>query len=165
MASPNDLEYTIRQILYAFKQQYGAGPVSFYRVTSSATNLDTGVKTVSKDVKVVRRVTVLPARVYRNLISTISKISADKPFVYGGTFDSRKRAILIDRRDAQNLEVAVDDWFVYEGKKYEIKHYDEVTREAYVVLGEQVEGDEPEQIYVLRADNLVRLSQEGEATL
>jgi hypothetical protein len=161
MSSPNDLEYTIRQILYSFKRQYGAGPVAFYTLNGSTTNLDTGVKTVSKDVNVVRRATLLPARVARKLISTISKISADKPFVYGGTFDSGTRALLIDRRDASNLTVKLDDWFVFEGKRYEIKHFDEVTSAAYVVVGEYVEGDLPEQIHVLAADNLIRLSQEG----
>lgn len=165
MSSPNDLELTIRQILYAFKRQYGAGPVAFYTITASTTNLDTGVKAVDKDVSVVRRVTLLPARFARKLISTISKISADKPFVYGGTFDSRTRALLIDRRDVPGLTVKLDDWFVFEGKKYEVKHLDEVTATAYVIVGEQVDGDVPEQIHVLSADNLIRLSDQGGGVL
>lgn len=165
MTRPYQLEQTIRQILYAFKTQYGAGPVSFYSFGGDTINLTTGVKSVAKDVTVVKRVVLLPARVFRDLVSTISKISADKQFVYGGTFDTRKRAIMVDRRDAPNLVLKVDDWFVYNGQKYEVKHFDEVTDAAYVILGEHMVGDTPENIHVLGADNLIRVEDSGGGTL
>ena len=165
MTRPNDLDYVIRSMMYSFKQQYGAGPVSFYSFNGDTVNFTTGSRSVAKDVTVVDWVVVLPARVYSELISTISKISADKQFVRGGTFDSRKRALLVDRRDAPNLTLAIEDWFVLDGKKYEIKHFDEVTTAAYVVLGEHMVGDVVENIHVLGADNLIVPESESGATL
>ena len=92
------LNRMIQRTLYSLKRQYG-GTVSVYRPNDAETDVRTGRKTIDKDVFVVRRAVVLPVKVSREVIQSISQISANKAFVYGGNFDSGLRKFIIDARD------------------------------------------------------------------
>ncbi|MHC4301980.1 MAG: hypothetical protein ACYS7Y_32355 [Planctomycetota bacterium] len=149
----------IRATLYALKRQYG-GSLTVYKKGTQDTDYDTGVKEINKDATFVRRAIILPAKVMREANQSISVISANKGFVYGGTFDSSTRMFIIDRRDVPVLpELTEDDWIVYDGRKYEIKQFEMAEFDAaYVITGRAILGDVPEQIHLLQADNLIRLS-------
>ena len=153
--------YMIKSVIYGLKRQYG-GAVDIYNFLGSTVDLKTGVSTNSKTLTQIKRAVVLPARAMRNFIQSISKISADKGFVYGGTYDRRIRMFLIDRLDAPDLDLTIDDWIVYDGKKYEIKHFDEFEfGSLWVVIGHAVVGDLPEQIFPVNVTD--RFTLEGEA--
>jgi hypothetical protein len=159
MSANRNLSQRIRQALYSLKREYGAGPLSIYTFGGTTVALNTGVKTVTKSVTVVSRVIVLPAKVTRDVVQTISMISANKQFVYGGSYDSRARTFIIDRRDTPSLELKDDDWFVFESRRYEIKSIQEFeNNSAWVVVGRQVIGEIPEQIHLLKADHFLDLS-------
>src|SRR5689334_23190781 len=114
MPTNRNLNQRIKAALYELKKQYGGGPLSIYSLGSTTTNVETGLKTVSKDVTVIRAAIILPAKISRELIQTISQISANKAFVYGGSYDSRTRTFIIDRLDCPNLtELKEDDWIVF----------------------------------------------------
>lgn len=145
--------YMIRQVIYNLKRQYG-GPIDIYNFLGSAVDLKTGAATTNKELTQITRAIILPARAMRNFVQSISKISADKQFVYGGTYDRRIRMFLIDRLDAKDLDLTIDDWIVYDGKKYEIKHFDEFEfGTLWVVIGQSVVGDVPEQIFPLSGED------------
>ncbi len=159
------LNRQVLNALYALKRRYG-GCFDFYRRgPGGGTDHLTGEVTVDKDVFPIIRGIILPAKVIRDVIQTISVISANKAFVYGGTYDSSTRMFIVDRRDVPNLDLkdfdpTPDDWIVYKNRKYEIKHFTEFEFDsAWVFTGKAVLGDIPEQIFKLCADNLVRVNQ------
>lgn len=155
------LNQRIRLVLYGLKRQYG-GSIDIYQKGSQSVDYETGAKTINKDVIPIRRAIILPAKVLREASQTISVISANKAFIYGGTYDSSTRMFIIDRRDVPELpELTEDDWIVYDGRKFEIKQFEMAEFDsAYVITGKAVLGDVPEQIHLLSADNLLRLEQE-----
>ena len=87
MTKPNyNLIRFIRRCIYQMKREYG-GPITVYRLINTGTDLQTGVKTVNRDSIDVVRAVVLPNRLTREAIQSISVISADKKIVQGGTYD------------------------------------------------------------------------------
>lgn len=162
MPTNRSLNQRIRQCLYSLKKEYGAGPLHVYTFSGSTVNLETGAKTQTKTVTVVRVAIVLPAKVTRGVVQTISMISANKAFVYGGNYDSRARTFIIDRRDAPDLTLKDDDWLVFNGRKYEIKSIQEFEYDtAWVVVGRELIGEVPEQIHLLSVDHLLDLTSES----
>ena len=153
------LNRMIRQTLYSLKRQYG-GTVSVYRLNDAETDVRTGRKTIDKDVFVVRRAVVLPVKVSREVIQSISQISANKAFVYGGSFDSGLRKFIFDARDLpEGFEFTDDDWLVYNGRRYEIKAIWEFEfGAAWIVVGKELMGRGPEQVHLVAADSLLSLA-------
>ena len=166
----SNLNRRIMNTLYMLKREYG-GSFDLYRRQGGSTDYDTGVVTVTKSVTNIHRGIILPAKVIREAMQTISVISANKSFVYGGTYDSSTRMFIVDRRDVPNLDLqefepTQDDWIVYKGRKYEIKDFQEFEFDsAWVFTGKAVLGDMPEQIHILAADDLLRLDQQESVTL
>lgn len=155
----NNLNQRIRQTMYMLKRYYGNGPVSIYQQTSSSVDLDSGVKTVVKDVTVLERVIILPVKMKREVLQSISQISADKSFVYGGFFDSGTRMFIIDRRDARELVMKKDNWLVYRGRRYEIVSIQDFEFDtAYVVIAKEQLGEVPEQIFPRGVDNFLEMT-------
>lgn len=165
MPTNRNLNQRIKAALYSLKKQYGGGPVSIYTFGGTTTNVDTGVKSVTKTVTIVKTAVILPAKVQREVLQSISQISANKSFVYGGTFDSRMRTFIIERRDAPGVELKDDDWLVFDGRKYEIKSIQEFEFDtAWVVVARQILGEVPEQIFPTAVDHLLDISSAATAT-
>lgn len=114
----------------------------------------------------IPRAIILPARVTREVVQSISQISANKAFVYGGSFDSRTRTFIIDRRDCPGLILKDDDWLVFDGRKYEIKAIQEFEYDtAWVVTARHQVGDINEQIFLCGVDHLLDLTQTATCSL
>jgi len=127
------------------KKEYG-GQITVYRLSDVTTNLDTGVRTTTKDSVVVRRAVVLPNKLTRDVIQSISLISANKQVVQGGTYDPGTRSFIIDRTDVPNWELRQDDWIIYDGKKYDIKVIEEFEQStAWLITAREVKLFVPEQ--------------------
>lgn len=147
------------------KRQYGGTFDLYRRGPGGDVNHLTGKVVVDKSVITIKRGIILPAKVIREATQNISVISANKAFVFGGTYDSSTRMFIVDRRDVPDLDLkefdpTPDDWIVYRGRKYEIKDFQEFEFDsAWVFTAKAVLGDIPEQIFQLAADNLVRVAQ------
>lgn len=151
------LKRTIQRTLYMLKRQYG-GTIDIYTLDSSLTNQETGVVTMVRDVVHVYRAIVLPARMQREVRRSISQISANKTFVVGGTYDAGRRIFIIDRDDAPDLDITNNTYVVYRNRKYEIESFQEYEFDAgWIVVGRELVGEVPEQIHILKADNLLDL--------
>jgi len=164
MVTNRYLNNRMRLVLYALKRQYG-GTISIYKVGDAEVDYDTGVKTIPKSVVVVRRAIILPTKAMREAVQTISVISANKKFVFGGSYDSSTRFFIVDRRDASTLQLTESDYIVYTNsfgvaRRYEVKDFQEFEFDsAWVITGKAVFGEVPEQIFPVAADNLLRLDQ------
>jgi hypothetical protein len=152
------LNRQIQQALYMLKRQYG-GTIDIYTNGGSATDVRTGVKTVTKTITRVLRAIVLPVKINRDVVRSISAISANKEFVMGGGYDTGTREFIVDRRDTPNLPTLnEDDWLIYRKRKYQIKTFEEFEFEAgWVITAKELVGEVPEQIYLLSADVLLDL--------
>jgi hypothetical protein len=155
----------IRRTLYSLKRQYG-GRVNVYKLNSTDTDYETGEKTYDRTMITVQKCIVLPVQIKRETVQTISHISANKAFVYGGSYDAGTRTFIIDTRDLPNdYEVTDDDWLVYDGRRYDIKSISEFEQHtAWVIIGKEVKGVRPEQIFHMKAENWLDVEHEVEQT-
>lgn len=164
MPRPADIQQTrlIRQSLYALKRQYGY-PVDVYKLVDAETDLRTGRKSVQKNVHPIRRAIVLPVTLSREAIQTISVISANKKMLQGGTFDRGLRNFILDARDLPaGFEFTNDDWLVYRNRRYEIVSIEDFDNQAgWVIRCKEVIGPRPEQTFLVKADHLLSLDDEG----
>jgi len=142
MVRPNyNLIRLIRRAIRMMKKEYG-NPITVYKLGSVATDYDTGVKTESHNSVFIRRAVVLPVTLTRDVIQTISMLSANKKMAQGGTFDPGTRKFLIDRTDTPaDWTIMKDDWIVYDGKRYDVKSAEEYEyNTGWIVAAREIEG-------------------------
>lgn len=154
----------IRQTIYKLKRLYG-GSIFVYKQGDKTVDTRTGEITwTGRQSYCVPRAIILPVKIDRQQVQTISMISADKQFVYGGTYDRGARWFYIDPRDLpRGYEIKQDDWIVYQGKKYEIKQAkDNEFDSLWEVMGVELIGVTPEQVHNLTAYNIVDFQQEAQ---
>jgi hypothetical protein len=157
MARPNyNLIRFIRRCIRQMKKEYG-GPVTLYKLNSATTDRATGAKTVNRDSLYIARAVVLPDKLTREKVQTISIISANKQVVQGGTYDPGTRRFIIDRTDAPGWDLQQDDWLVYNSHRYDIKYIEEFEqRTAWLVAARKVDGSKVnEDIPVKPAQNMI----------
>lgn len=166
MVKPNyNLIRFIRRNVRHLKKEYG-GPIRVYKLGTTTTNYDTGVKDFTYQSCFVSRAIVLPAIISREVAQTISIISANKKLVQGGSFDTGKRRFIIDRSDLPtDFLLAQDDWIVYEGKRYQCSTIEEFEYQtAWLVTGKAIEGVDPPDL-PLQAENEINLEQSNETEI
>lgn len=142
MVRPNyNLIRFIRRCIKQMKKEYG-NPITIYRLDSVTTNYDTGVKTHARTSVSIKRAVVLPATLTREVIQTISIISANKQLVQGGLFYPGVRRFIIDRSDvSSSYSIEPDDWIVYNGARYDIQSVEEFEyKTAWLVIAKRIEG-------------------------
>ena len=149
----------INQTLYSLKRLWG-GSFSIYSVGDATVNHLDGTQNEPATVIHVKRGIILPGKHIRDIKHTISMISANKAFVTGGTYDKTARTFIVDRVDAPNLDLTESDYIIYDNKRYEVKEFQEYEFDsAWVIAGQAIEGENPVQIRLLAADDLLRLDQ------
>jgi hypothetical protein len=114
----------------------------------------------------VSKCIVLPVKIQREAVQSISVISANKSFVYGGTYDAGSRMFIIDSRDLpDDYEIVNDDWLVYNDRRYDIKDITEFEQHTgWIITGREVKGVRPEQIFKVSLESAMTLEQAGEVT-
>jgi len=149
----------IRKTLYSLKRQYG-GRVDIYKLVTTATDYGTGVKSYTRTMVTVPKCIILPVKVQREAVQSISIISANKSFVYGGSFDAGTRTFIVDARDLPDAyEIQNDDWFVYNGRRYDLKNISEFEQHTgWIMVGREVKGVRPEQIFHMRVDSWLEMN-------
>lgn len=162
----------IRQTIYKLKRLYG-GSIFLYKQGTPVTDTRTGVKTwTGRTVYTISRAIILPVKLERTQTQTISMISADKQFVYGGMYDLGSRWFYIDPRDLPlGYVIEQDDWIVYKGldgrsRKYEIKSAkDSEFDTLWEVLGTELIGVQPEQIHNLTGYSITDFQQSADGVV
>jgi hypothetical protein len=134
-----NLNRRIRQALYTLKRAFGS-TVTFYKLLDAVTEYHTGVKTSSTTAYTIARCIVLPVRIQREVVQTISIISANKEFVQGGSYDAGQREFVIDARDLPVIP-RQDDYLVYNDRRYEFKQiYELEQRTGWHIVAKEVLG-------------------------
>jgi len=168
MTRPNyNLIRFIRRCIRQMKQEYGS-EITVYALGTATTNYDTGVKTVTRTSVVIPRAVVLPVKLSRDVIQTISIISANKQLLQGGTFDAGLRTFIIDRTDVPSTwTVEKDDWLVYDGRRYDVKTVEEYEyKTAWVITAKLVEGNPVYQDHHVKTNGyLLSLTQTATAVI
>lgn len=160
MVRPNyNLIRFIRRNIRMMKKEYG-GPITIYRLNTTTTNLQTGTKTADRDSVYVRRAVVLPNRLSRDAIQSISLLASYNKIAQGGTYDPGQRRFIIDRSDvSSSWELSQDDWIVYNNKRYDIKTIDDFEQNtAWLVVAREIESVTPEQDKYGYPDNYIEFS-------
>ena len=160
------LNKLVRQTIYDLKKRYGA-KITIYRLLSTSTDLETGVKTASKESLDVQKVAVLPSSEARRFLTSISFITASKNFVSPGMmgWDQSQRGFILDSRDCPGWEFEPEDWIVYRDNRYEIVVTERLEFDTgWLVIGKRVKGSVPEQdIRINVVDTLEVEQEESEA--
>lgn len=147
------------QTVYKLKRIYGRQSV-LYKQGTKTVNIETGAITWEGRSSIsLRKTIVLPAKLTREQIQTISMISSNKLFVEGGMFDTASRWFFIDPKDLPvDYEIKRDDWLVYNGAKYEIK--DIKLNEfdlLWEILGTELVGATFEEVHNLSGYSILDL--------
>jgi len=136
-----NLNRRIRQALYTLKRMFG-GTIYLSKKTNVDTNYETGAKSEFERTYKIDRAVVMPVSVAREAVQTISMISANKQFMYGGTYDIGTRIFIVDAQDLpKDSTIETDDWLVYNDKRYQIKTREELEQATgWVIIAREVEG-------------------------
>ncbi len=111
----------VKQNLYMLKRQYGS-PAVLCSLLDANTDYTTGTKVVQYSICHVRKVIVLPSRMWRDVVANVARISSNKPLAYGGEFSVGDRGFIIQGDDVpEGVGVKMDDWIVYRGSRYSVK--------------------------------------------
>lgn len=168
MTRPNyNLIRFIRRTIRALKKQYG-NPITVYQQGKVDTDYDTGVKTETHDSHYISRAVVLPVSLTRDVIQSISVISANKKIVQGGTFDAGLRNFILDRTDLpSDWKVEKDDWITYDGQRYDVKKVMAFEyKTGYIIQAKLIEGAPTyEDIHAKTNDYLLSLAQTATAVI
>jgi len=141
------LNKLVRQTIYDLKKRYGA-KITVYRLSSAATDYETGVKTATKVSLDVQKAAVLPSSEARRFLTSIAFISASKSFVSPGMqgWDQNVRGFILDARDVPGWEFEPEDWLVYRDDRYEIVTVERLEFDTgWMIIGKQTKGSVPEQ--------------------
>ena len=168
MTRPNyNLIRFIRRCIRQMKKEYG-NEITVYKLNTATTNYDTGARSKTHTSVYIRRAVVLPVKLSRDVIQTISVISANKQLLQGGTLDQGVRQIIIDREDVPTtFDIHKDDWIVYSGKRYDVKTVDEYEyKTAWLVTAKMVEGNpDYEDKYARVNDYTLQMTQSATAVI
>lgn len=154
------LNRRIRQALYALKRGFGS-TVKVCKLINAETDYTTGKRDVDSSEITIHRCIVLPAKVQREVVQTISIISANKEFAYGGSYDADTRLFVIDARDLpRGYTLKLDDWLEYGGYRYSPKIIEELEQHnGWTITGKRVVGPTVTDANVLSE---TEVTQEGD---
>jgi len=160
------LNRTIRNALYQLKLRYGA-PISVYRMTSSSTDLKTGVRTNTKESYDIELAAVLSSNEARKYFASLSFISSAKSFVSPGQqgWDQNRRGFVIDGEDLRDFEWDPEDWIVYRDKRYEVEVIEALEHDTgWLIWAKQLKGNTPKRIINLNVTSTLEADQEATQT-
>jgi hypothetical protein len=156
----------VRRALYSLKRDYGAR-IDIYKLLGSTTDVQTGVKVITKVMFPIVRGIVMPVKLSREAVQGIALISSNKEFVSGGTYDKGTRDFIVDRRDCPSLpDLTADDWIVYADEKYQIKTVETFEVAAgWIITASKIKGDANEQFRTGKADHLMNFADAASAVV
>jgi len=129
----------IKDTIYQLKKEYGQS-ITIYKIATSIVDYDTGVKNTTVSFKRVKKAVLLPSSLIRTFVY---KSGLDPDFKEGAFIDVNDRIILIDARDIRNFEIEIDDYIIYDDKRWlVIKSTQFEDQAAYLIQLRVSEGSE-----------------------
>ncbi len=155
-----------RRMLYNLKRQHGYEG-AIYRPTQGATDLETGVKSVTQAVYNIDRVVVVPYRDMSLGFYGSALLKASREFSYGGFQDQDTKTVIIDGSDLPDDFVIVQsDVFLYKHVRYEIKFIERLEQDAgYNLTVSAIKGVQPNEVHNIEVFQTIRFVQRVGETL
>lgn len=149
----------IRRVVYTLKRAYGF-PVTFYKITSDTLNLETGTRSPVREYKKVEQVIILPSNLQREFEVAV------KNFTYGGFYDTAIRKIIVDIPDLEGFEIEIDDYFIWDSKRWQVAQIFDLEYETSVlVIGRMVKGTKRYAIEDANVESTLQLTHNIVATI
>lgn len=133
----------LRNNFYSLKRQYGV-PLEVFTESEVTFDPKTGVKSIDKDRKYVRRALVWEFRGDLNFTYSIQYIRANSNFAQGGFYEQDDRLVAVAAHDIGNFIINRNSYIVYEQKRFNIVVQKFLENEGAMLLQvRQVAGDKP----------------------
>jgi hypothetical protein len=139
----------VRRLIYDLKRRYGR-PVDVYNNTDAApVDTTTGRRAVTRVKYHIRRAVVVPKQLnLTQLFTPPFTHSAGRQFQLGGFFAKELTTLLIDGADLPAGVVVTDQsQFIFNGKRYESNHVENLEGLAYLVLCQRCEGTPRDAVF------------------
>lgn len=154
MANPKVATRFITNMLYDLKRRYG-GVVTFHREVNN-NDYRNGVNDLQILDWSFRKIIVLPRSLEQKFVYDLSYIATNKNFTMGAVFDTSAKRVILDARDKRDYEPELRDYFVIDGKRYDITQIDAFEfNTGYVLTGQQTEGSKAREVHSVKPRNRV----------
>lgn len=138
----------VRHQLYKLKREYGF-PLAVYKTTVGDTNLETGVKSITKTKHRVKRAIVMPVKFETSVFYSAAFMKAARAFAMGGYQDQEIKRIIIDGRDLpRSYVMAPEDYVIYKHNRYEIMYFEQLEEvSGYQLIAKRLVGAQVDEIH------------------
>ena len=132
----------IQSVIYRLKRQYGF-QLTLYKILNVDKDLDTGEQRDNVKLLTIRRAVLLPSSLTRKFIYDPAYLKSNKNFTTGGTFDPNNREILLDYRDVGEFDIEIDDYVIYDRKRWQVVEVIELEyKTAFIIKVTESKGSE-----------------------
>lgn len=152
----NDLRF-IKKTIYSLKRQYGCF-MNLYRKIEVNLNLQTGEKSIVKNIIPIKRAILLPAILSRKFVRDLK----GHDFGYGGFYDIETRTVIVDTTDLpKDFDFNIDiDSIVFNKKLYELKSAELFEHGyAFLLTLKETVGALPYELIDVKAESNLNLNQ------
>lgn len=124
----------VHRIFYSLERKFGL-PADFYKVTSGVPDLDTGRLNVETVVTRLTHFITCSMKEAHKFEYDLSFLAANKNFTYGGLYKPGDRLGLFSGRNLpEGFKVAMSDYIVWDGTKYDIVEITTLDHQAGFAL-------------------------------
>lgn len=150
----------IRRVLYSLKRGYGF-PLTLHKIVSETYDRETGKRTAVIQIRKIRRAIILPSTLQSKFDYDLAYVASNRNFTYGGTYDTSLRKVIIDARDLGDFEIELEDYFIYNGRRYQVSKIDEFEfQTAFLIIGKEVKGTPRYLIEEIALEDTLQFTQE-----
>lgn len=147
----------IQSVIYRLKRQYGF-PLTLHKIISVDRDLDTGDQRNTIRLLTIKRAVLLPTSLMRRFIYDPAYLKSNKNFTTGGTFDPNNREILLDYEDVGEFNIEIDDYIIYDDKRWQVTMVSELEYKTAFVI-EVCEGKGSPVEDLLKPSHTLNLTQ------
>lgn len=149
----------IRRVLYNLKRLYGF-TLTFHKVSAEAYNRETGERTATIEIRKIKRAILLPTKLLSKFEYDLAFIAAGRNFTYGGTYNTSTRTVIIDARDLGDFEIEIDDYFIFEERRWQVSQIQDFEfQTAFVITGKEVKGTPRYLVEEIALEDTLQLSE------
>jgi len=150
----------IRRVLYALKRGYGF-PLTLHKVSEETYDRQSGKRTANIEICKIKRAIIMPSTLQTKFEYDLAYIAAGRNFTYGGTYDTSLRKVIIDAKDLGDFEIEMDDYFIFEGRRWQVSQISEFEfKTAYFIVGKEVKGTSRYFIREIALEDTLQFIQE-----
>jgi len=156
----------IRETLYQLKLDFGV-LCDVYKLVSSETDYDTGLKDQTIESRRVRRAVRMPQSIARQQYISPNFTQTNKNFITKGLgWDEVTDVFVFDGRDLRNYEFDLSDWIIWNHIRYGVKAIEELgDKDGWYIGVTQAKGAPPYEFHIVDAASDMGLDGSAEATI